>query len=160
MAPYLFNQEESMKLEGSSTPLPTDYCNYPNAFSDGLAPAVRELLPEQGSLSSKAIDHTTKIPTLLDTVSKDLCDDGRMGEESRDAAVGFITRSATSGALLVGAGTLTAIGLATAGSPLLIAGLGVAGLALLPPIVESTVKKVGSAAWNAISSYVSGLRTP
>lgn len=118
-------------------------CAFPNYFSDTLAPAVQERLPAPGSVASTVIDHATKLPTFVDTVSRDLCEDGRMGTESRDAAVGFISRSGTTGAIAVAGTTLAGIALAAGGTPLAVVGAGVAAVAVLPPLVEWAVNKVG-----------------
>lgn len=119
-------------------------CSFPNFFSNTFAPAVERRLPEPGSLASVALDHTTKLPTFVDTVSRDLCDDGRMSAQSRDAALGFISRSSTAALVTGGAATLAALGVATAGAPLAAVGLGIVGLAILPPLAEWAVHRVGS----------------
>jgi len=119
-------------------------CAVPNLFSNVLAPTARDYLPEPGSVASAALDHTTKFPSFVETVSKDLCDDGRMGSESRDAAIGFITRSSTSAIIGGSAATLAAVGVATAGAPAAAIGLGIVGLALLPPAAEWAANKVRS----------------
>ena len=118
-------------------------CNYPNVVSDEVVPHIQSMLPDSGSIREKVLDHTTKVPTFLSTLSADLCDDGRMGNQTRDAAVGFITRSGTSGAVLTGMTTLAGIGLAVAGSPLIAIGVGAVGLLVLPPLVEGVVNRVG-----------------
>ena len=119
-------------------------CSHPNIFSDEVAPFVQSYLPAPGSVAEKVLDHTTGAPSFFSTISEDLCDDGRMGEESRDAAVGFISRSATTGVVLTGAATLAAIGVATAGAPLVVLGAGVAALAVLPPVINGLAQRVGS----------------
>lgn len=117
-------------------------CAQNNIFSDTFSPAVERVLPRKGSLASRVLDHSTKLPTFLDTVSKDLCDDGRMSGKSGRAALGFITRSSTSALVAGSAFSLGGIALATAGAPVAVAGLGLAGLAFLPPVVEWGANKV------------------
>jgi hypothetical protein len=124
-------------------------CLSSNFFSNTLTPALQERLPQAGTLASRVIDHTTKIPTFLDTVSKDLCDDGRMSGPSRDAGLSFIARSATAGAVTAGTVVLGLAAVATAGAPLTVAALGVAGLVLLPPAADWAVGKV--------SGFIGGL---
>ena len=119
-------------------------CAYPNFFSDTFAPAVQDRLPEPGSPAAAAVDYVTKIPTFIDTVSKDLCDDGRMGPESRDAGVSFISRSATPGTVAVGTAGLAALGIAAGGAPLGVLAAGAAAIAILPPAVEWGVNQVAS----------------
>lgn len=119
-------------------------CAYPNFFSDTFAPALQERLPEPGTVASAVIDHASKLPTFLDTVSRDLCDDGRMGAESGDAAVSFISRSATTGAVAVGTAGLVGVGIAAGGAPLAVIGAGLAAIAILPPIVEWSVNRIGA----------------
>ena len=131
-------------------------CAFPNFFSDTLAPAVEERLPEPGSIASAVIDHTTKVPTFFDTVSRDLCDDGRMGAESRDAAVGFISRSATTAGLAVATTTLAGVALAAGAAPLTVLGAGVAAVAILPPAVEWTVNKIGGFFGQLLDGVTSG----
>lgn len=117
-------------------------CAQSNFFSDSFSPAVERALPKKGSIASRVLDHSTKLPTFLDTVSKDLCDDGRMSSKSGRAALGFITRSSTTAVIAGSALTLGGIAVATAGAPVAVAGLGLAGLALLPPVVEWGANKV------------------
>jgi hypothetical protein len=117
-------------------------CTQGNFFSDVLSPSVERALPKKGSLASRVLDHSTRLPTFLDTVSEDLCDDGRMSSKSGRAALGFITRSSTTAIVAGGALTLGSIAVATAGAPVAVAGLGFAGLAFLPPVVEWGANKV------------------
>lgn len=122
----------------------TTNCAYPNVFSDVFTPTVQERLPRPGSIAGTVLDHTTKVPTFIDTVSKDLCFDGRMGVESRDAAVGFIARSSTTALVASSSASLAALAFGIGASPVAAIGLGVAGLALLPPAAEWAVNKVGT----------------
>ena len=118
-------------------------CDYPNYFSDTFAPAVQKRLPDANTIRSQVLDYTTKIPSFIETVSRDLCDDRRLGEESRKAAVGFITRSAASALVAGSATTVALIGVATGAAPIIGIGLGLVGLAILPPLVDKIVTKVG-----------------
>lgn len=118
-------------------------CVYPNYFSNVFAPAVRDRLPEAGSWSGQALDHLTNVGPFVDTVSRELCDNGRMGRESANNAVGFITRSSTSAVVAGATLGLAAVGLVV-GSPLVAIGAGLAGLAFLPPLVEKGVKGIAS----------------
>ena len=110
-------------------------CNYPNFFSSPLAPALQRQLPEEGTLAGRAIDHLTNVGPFLQNVSQDLCDFGRMGEQSERGAVGFFARSTTSAAVASGTLGLAALGLAF-GSPLLALSAGAVGLVALPPLAE------------------------
>lgn len=114
-------------------------CVYPNYFSNVVAPAVRERLPEAGSWGGQVIDHLTNVGPFVDTVSRELCDDGRMSKESANNAVGFITRTSTSTIVAGATLGLAAVGLVV-GSPAAAVGVGIAGLILLPPLVERVVK--------------------
>ncbi len=72
-----------------------------------------------------------------------------MGSKSSRAVLGFITRSSTTAVVAGGALTLGSIAVATAGAPVAVTGLGLAGLAFLPPTVE----------WgaNRVTDFFSGL---
>lgn len=122
--------------------LNTPSCDNPSYFSDVLTPAVEERLPIKGSFVGRVIDHTTGIRPFVETVSLDLCDDGRMSVESGKRAIGFITRSATSAVVIGGTATLAGLGLVV-GSPVLAVGAGIAALAVLPPLVEKATFGVG-----------------
>ena len=135
----LLTGETSMSPETQSST-----CGNPNIFSSVFAPTVRDYLPEPGSVGSSVLNHTTKIPSFVDTVSKDLCDDGRMGRESRDAAIGFITRSSASALVAGSTATLAAVGIATAGAPVTALALGAAALTVVPPAAEWVANKVRS----------------
>jgi len=120
----------------------TQSCDNPSYFSDVLTPAVEERLPKKGSIAARVIDHTTGIRPFVETVSQDLCDDGRMSTESGKKAISFITRSATSAVVIGGTATLAGLGIVV-GSPLLAVGAGLAALAVLPPLVEKATFDVG-----------------
>lgn len=115
--------------------LHTQSCDNQSYFTDVLTPAVEERLPAKGSIAGRVLDYTTGIRPFFDTVSQDLCDDGRMSTESGKKAVSFITRSATSAVVVGGTATIAGLGLAF-GSPVLAVGAGLAALAVLPPLVE------------------------
>jgi hypothetical protein len=131
----------------------TQSCDNPSYFSDVLTPAVEERLPTKGSFTARIIDHTTGIRPFVETVSQDLCDDGRMSTESGKKAIGFITRSATSAVVIGGTATLVGLGLVI-GSPVLAVGAGIAALAVLPPLVERATFGVASFA----SDLLEGVR--
>jgi hypothetical protein len=116
-------------------PISSSQCNYPNYFSSALTPAVEQRLPQTGTLGAMALDHLTSIRPFFNTVSQDLCDDGRMGVESGKSAVSFITRSAASATIIGGTAALASLGLVV-GSPWIAIGAGLAGLAVLPPLAE------------------------
>jgi hypothetical protein len=118
-------------------------CVYPNYFSGVVAPAVRQRLPERDSFSGIALDHLTNVGPFVDTVSRELCEDGRIGKASAQNALGFITRSSTSTIVTGAALGLTGIGL-VAGSPIAAIGAGIAGLLVLPPLVERGFTGVAS----------------
>lgn len=120
------------------TNIQSQFCANPNYFSSVLTPAVENRLPQQGSLTGMAVDYLTNTRPFLQTVSQDLCDDGRMSFESAKSATSFITRSATTAAVTVGTAGLVVTG-AVLGSPAIAFGLGVAGLAVLPYLAEKAV---------------------
>lgn len=111
------------------------FCLMPNFFDSVLRPAVERRLPPTDSFSGRALDHISAIRPFFETVSKDLCDDGRMGAESADSTVSFISRSATSAAIVGGTLGLATLGIVV-GSPLAAVGAGLLGLAILPPLAE------------------------
>jgi len=123
----------------------SDLCSNPNYFSSVLAPAVERRLPERGSLSAGVVDYLTHAGPFFQTVSQDLCDDGRMGLSSFQSATKFITRSGTTAAVAVGTAGLAVTG-AVVGSWTAAVGLGVAGLAILPYVAERVVFGVADAA--------------
>lgn len=116
----------------------SNFCLYPNYFSNVLTPAVEKRLPTQGSISARTLDYLTNVGPFVQTVSQDLCDDGRMGIESTKSATSFITRSATSAIVAGGTLGLAATGLVV-GSPLAAIVAGGIGLAVLPYVAERAV---------------------
>ena len=116
----------------------TNFCLYPNYFSNVLTPAVERRLPSQGSLCARTLDHLTGVGPFVQTVSRDLCDDGRMGLESTKSATSFITRSATSATVVGGPLGMAATGLVL-GSPLGAIVAGGIGLVVLPYVAERAV---------------------
>jgi hypothetical protein len=116
----------------------SNFCLYPNYFSNVLTPAVEKRLPTPGSLSARTLDHLTNVGSFVQTVSQDLCDDGRMSVESTKSATSFITRSATSATVVGGTLGLAATGLAL-GSPVGALVAGGIGLAVLPYLAERAV---------------------
>lgn len=122
----------------SPTNIQSKFCANPNYFSSILTPAVERRLPSQGSYSGMAMDYLTNARPFFQTVSQDLCDDGRIGLESAKSATSFITRCATTAAVTVGTAGLAITG-AVIGSPAVALGLGVAGLAVLPYLAEKAV---------------------
>ncbi len=58
-----------------------------------------------------------------------------MGKDSAQSSLRFMARAAASGAVVVGTTSLVALGIVV-GSPIAALGLGVAGLAVLPPLAE------------------------
>jgi hypothetical protein len=128
-------------------------CYSPNFFSEALTPTIERSLPRKGSIASRILDHSTKLPTFLQTVSQDLCDDGRMSGKSGRAALGFITRSSTTALVIGGGAALGGLAIATAGAPAAVAGLGLASLAVLPPLVEWGAQKATDIAGSLLSSF-------
>lgn len=128
-------------------------CHSPNFFSEALTPTIERSLPKKGSIASRILDHSTKLPTFLQTVSQDLCDDGRMSGKSGRAALGFITRSSTTALVIGGGATLGGLAIATAGAPAAVVGLGLASLAVLPPLVEWGAQKTTDFAGRLLSSF-------
>jgi hypothetical protein len=122
----------------ASSQIQTNFCLYPNYFSNVLSPAVEKRLPSQGSPSARTLEYLTNVGTFVQTVSRDLCDDGRMGLESTKSATSFITRSATSATVVGGTLGLAATGLAL-GSPLGAIVVGGISLAVLPYVAERAV---------------------
>ena len=123
------------------TNAPSQFCLTPNYFSSVLTPAVQSRLPEQGSIQGRVVDYLTNVGPFFQTVSQDLCDDGRMGIESTKSATSFIARSATTAAVAVGTTSLAITG-AVLGSPLIALGLGAAGLVVLPYVAEKAVFRI------------------
>lgn len=134
----------------STTNVQSQFCANPNYFSSVLAPAVESRLPSRGSYSGVVVDHLTNARPFIETVSQDLCDDGRMGIESARSATSFITRSATTAAVTVGTVGLALTG-AVFGSPAVALGLGAAGLAFLPWMAEKAVFAFGDFAGELLS---------
>ena len=120
------------------TNMQSQVCLNPNYFSSVLTPAVERRLPSQDSYTGMTVDYLTNARPFFQTVSQDLCDNGRMGIESAKSATSFITRSATTAAIAVGTAGLAITG-AVIGSPVIALGLGVAGLAVLPYLAEKAV---------------------
>lgn len=119
------------------------YCENPNYFSNVLAPTVDEKLPRPNSIPARVLDHISGVRPFLQTVSRDLCDDGRMSGESGKSALSFISRSATSAAVISATASLAALGLVI-GTPALAIGAGIVGLAVLPPLAERAALGVAS----------------
>lgn len=113
-------------------------CDNPSYFSEVLTPAVEERLPPKGSIIGRALDYTTAVRPFFETVSHDLCDDGRVSVESGKKAISFISRSATSAIVIGATAGIAGLGLAV-GSPVLAVGAGLAGLAILPPLAEKAL---------------------
>jgi hypothetical protein len=130
---HTYQRNLSMRPEAKSVS-----CDNSNYFSDVVAASVERRLPEKGSIASRILNHTTAVGPFFDTVSKDLCDDGRMGAESAQSALSFISRSATSAAVVGGTVGLVGLGVAL-GSPVAAVVAGAAGLAILPPLAERAV---------------------
>lgn len=127
----------------SPTNVQSQFCANPNYFASVLAPAVERRLPPQDSYSGMAVDYLTHARPFVQTVSQDLCDDGRMSLESAKSATSFIARSATTAAVAVGTVGLAVTG-AVFGSPFVALGLGAAALAVLPWAAEKAVFAVGN----------------
>ena len=66
-----------------------------------------------------------------------------MGKESAESSLRFMARAAASGAVVVGTTSLAALGI-VAGSPIAALGLGIVGLAVLPPIAERAAFGIAS----------------
>lgn len=120
------------------TPVQSQFCARPNFFSSVLAPAVEKRLPPRDSYPGMAVDYLTNARPFVQTVSQDLCDDGRIGIDSAKSATSFMTRSATTAAVTVGTAGLAITG-AVIGSPMMALGLGLAGLTVLPYLAEKVV---------------------
>lgn len=110
-------------------------CAVPNFFNSVFVPAVERRLPDEGSIAAKVLDHTTGIRPFIQTLSQDLCEDGRIGPDSARQAVSFVSRSSASAIVAGGSIALASLGIVV-GSPLAALGGGLAGLAILPPLAE------------------------
>ena len=132
------------------TNVQSQFCSYPNYFSSVLTPAVQDRLPEQGSISGRVVDYLTNVGPFFQTISQDLCDDGRMGIESTKSATSFIARSAATAAVTVGTAGLAITG-AVLGSPMIAVGLGVAGLVALPYLAEKAAFGIANFAGELLS---------
>jgi hypothetical protein len=107
-----------------------------------LAPAVDEALPLRGTLAAKIIDHSTMVRPFFDTVTEELCSSqARMTEESAKRALSFVVRSASSAIVVGGSIGAASLGLAL-GTPLVALGVGVLGLAVLPPLAERAAFRI------------------
>lgn len=122
-------------MRSEKTPTP---CENPNVFTDMYENVIAPRLPDKGSLADRALTHTTGARPFFETVSEQLCEDGRIGDASARGALGFIARSATTGAVLTGTASLAALGLVV-GSPVAAIGAGLLGLVILPPLAERAV---------------------
>lgn len=112
-----------------------NYCHNPNAFSEVLAPAVKGYLPPQDSIRGAILEHTTGTNDFLSTVSKELCNDGLVGEAGKDSTLSWIARSSTSAGVVSAAAVAAVLGAPIAG---VVAG-GALGLAFGPPIAERAI---------------------
>jgi hypothetical protein len=133
----------------------TPYCENANLFTDIYENAVQPRLPAQGSLANVALEHTTGINSFFQSVSGELCEKGRIGQESAESSLRFMARSAASGAVVVGTTSLVALGV-VAGSPIAAIGLGVAGLAVLPPLAERAAFGIASFAGDVLARFRKG----
>lgn len=120
------------------TQLGSNFCLTPNYFSSVLAPAVEKRLPAPGSYSAQALDHLTNIGPFLQTVSQDLCEDGRMNDQSARSGLSFMARSSASAIVAGGTIGLASLGLVI-GSPFLALAAGAVGLFVLPSLAERAV---------------------
>jgi hypothetical protein len=134
---------------------PLPFCQNPNYIDSTLRPAVERRMPARESVVGRAFDHISGARQFFETVSRDLCDDGRMGIESAHKAVSFISRSSASAAVISGTIGLATLGVVF-GSPLAALGLGVAGLALLPPLAERCALGIA----NFAGELLDGVRKP
>lgn len=139
-----------MSTEQLNTPT---LCAFPNFFNSIFVPAVTRRLPEEGSIAGRVLDHTTGIRPFIQTLSHDLCDDGRIGAESARQAVSFVSRSSASAIVAGGAIGLASLGIVV-GSPLAALGAGFAGLAILPPLAERAAVGVS----NFFGELLAGVR--
>lgn len=128
------------------------YCENPNIFTDIYENAVQPRLPSPESVAGTVLDYTTGVNSFFQNVSGELCDTGTMGKESAESSLRFMARSAASGAVVVGTTSLVALGV-VAGSPIAALGLGLAGLAVLPPLVERAAFGIASFAGDVLARF-------
>jgi hypothetical protein len=94
-------------------------------------------------LADQVMTYITGARPFFETVSRELCDNQRVSRESGDKALSFIARSAATGITVTGTGALVGLGLVV-GSPLIAAGAGLVGLAVLPPLADRVVHGAAS----------------
>jgi hypothetical protein len=138
-----------MRPDGSAL-----YCANPNIFTDIYEGAVEPRLPKAGSITDQVLEHTTAIRPFLQTVSDELCENGQIGEASARGSLSFMTRAATSAAVVAGTTSLIAFGV-VAGSPVAALGLGAAGLAILPPLAERAGAGMAALAGEILGTFKS-----
>lgn len=135
-----------------------DSCANPNVFSDVIQPAADKRLPERGSIGEAVVDHLTGVRTYVDTVTNDLCDDGRMGEESAKSTIGFISRSSATAVVGVGGVVLGGIAIAAGAPVLATAGAVGVGLAVAAPLAEKIALGTASFAKDVVTGIGDRLR--
>jgi hypothetical protein len=121
----------------------TAYCENPNVFTDIYMNTLQPRLPSPNSVKGTVLEHTTGVSSFFQTVSGELCNRGSMGKDSAQSSLRFMARAAASGAVVVGTTSLVAWGIVV-GSPIAALGLGVAGLAVLPPLAERAAFGIAS----------------
>jgi hypothetical protein len=130
----------------------TAYCANENLFSQLYEESLKPRLPAEGSLADRVLKHTTGVQPFLQTVSSELCDNGRVTQESGRRSLSFMARSAATGVVITGTTSLAALGVVI-GSPVAAVGLGVAGLVALPPIAERAAFGLVSWAGEALDRF-------
>ena len=118
-------------------------CENPNVFTSIYENSISPRFPREGSVADRIMTHTTGARPFFETVSRELCENQRMSAESGDKALSFMARSAATGITVTGTAALVGLGLGV-GSPLVAAGAGLAGLALLPPLADRVVHGAAS----------------
>ncbi len=112
-----------------------NYCENPNIFSEAIEPTVNDFLPEQGSVKSAILEHTTGFSSLFSNIADDLCEQSRLGDKGKDSILSSIARASTSAAVLSGAVVAAVVGTPLAGVAL----GGLAALTVAPPLAEKAV---------------------
>ena len=117
------------------------FCPKDNFINAVVAPNLESSLAPRVSIGGKIINHLTNAYDLVGTLQQELCDNGRISGQSARELAGVAARTATSGAIIYGTGTLAAIGAVTAGPILALGALAAGGVALAfgPPAAERLV---------------------
>ena len=117
-------------------------------MSSVVVPALEKRLPTRTSIAATPLNHLTRVDPFLQTLSSDLCDDGRLSARS---ALSFISRGATSAAVISASGVVAATSLAF-GAPIVPLVVGGIALGILPPLMERATFGAAKAVYELIEA--------